>query len=52
MTAGGSSINVGSNMSTHVFLNLLNILRNREKMPGLPSILLTFHNEFVDILTL
>ena len=33
-------------MSAHVLLNLLNELRKREKMLGLPSILSLFHNEF------
>ena len=33
-------------MSAHVLLNLLNSLRKRDKMRGLPSILSLFHNEF------
>ena len=34
-------------MSAHVLLNLLNELRNRDKMRGLPSIILSlFLNEF------
>ena len=33
-------------MSTHVLLNLLNKLRKRDKMRGLPSILSLFRNEF------
>ena len=33
-------------MSAHVLLNLLNELRKRDKMLGLPSILSLFHNEF------
>ena len=33
-------------MSAHVLLNLLNELRKREKMRGLPSILTLFRNEF------
>ena len=33
-------------MSAHVLLNLLNKLGKRDKMPGLPSILSLFHNEF------
>ena len=33
-------------MSARVFLNLLNELRKRDKMRGLPSILSLFHNEF------
>ena len=34
-------------MSAHVLLNLLNDLRKRVKMLGLPSILLLFRNEFI-----
>ena len=33
-------------MSAHVLLNLLNELRKRDKMLGLPSILSLFPNEF------
>ena len=33
-------------MSAHVLLNLLNGLRKRDKMRGLPSILSLFLNEF------
>ena len=33
-------------MSAHVFLNILNELRKRDKMRGLPSILSLFRNEF------
>ena len=33
-------------MSVHVLLNLLNELGKIDKMPGLPSILLLFRNEF------
>ena len=33
-------------MSAHVLLNLLNELGKSDKMRGLPSILLLFHNEF------
>ena len=33
-------------MSAHVLLNLLNELRKRDKMRGLPSILSFFRNEF------
>ena len=33
-------------MSVHGSLNLLNELRKRDKMLGLPSILLLFRNEF------
>ena len=33
-------------MSGHVLLNLLNELRKRDKMRGLPNILSLFRNEF------
>ena len=33
-------------MSAHVLLKLLNELGKSDKMPGLPSILLLFHNKF------
>ena len=33
-------------MSAHVLLNLLNKLKKRDKMRGLPSILSLFCNEF------
>ena len=33
-------------MSAHVLLNLLNKLRNGDKMRGLPSILSLLRNEF------
>ena len=33
-------------MSAHVLLNLLNELRKRDKMGGLPSIISLFRNEF------
>ena len=33
-------------MSAHVLLNLLNVLRKRDKMRGLPSNLPLFRNEF------
>ena len=33
-------------MSVHVLLKLLNELRNRDKMRGLPSNLYLFRNEF------
>ena len=33
-------------MSAHVLLNLLNELRQRDKMRGLPSILSLFHKMF------
>ena len=36
----------GSYMSAHVLLNLVNELRKRDTMPGLPSILSLFRNEF------
>ena len=39
-------INRGSYMSAHVLLNLLNELRKRDKMRGVPSILSFFRNEF------
>ena len=32
-------------MSVHVLLNLLNEFGKRDKMRGLPSILLLFHNK-------
>ena len=37
-------INRGSNMSTHVLLNILNELMKSNKMLGLPSILSFFRN--------
>ena len=43
---GKSGIYRGSYMSAHVLLNLLNELRKRDKMRGLPSILSFFRNEF------
>ena len=33
-------------MSAHVFLNLFNKVRKRDKMRGLPSILSLFRNKF------
>ena len=36
----------GSYMSVHVLLNLLNKLRKRDKMQGLPRILSLFRNKF------
>ena len=39
-------INRGPYMSAHVLLNLLNELRKRDEMRGLPSILSLFRNEF------
>ena len=41
-----TNINRGSYMSAHVLLILLNELRKRDKMRGLPSILFLFRNEF------
>ena len=41
-----SWFNRGSYMSVHVLLKLLNELRNRDKMRGLPSNLYLFRNEF------
>ena len=41
------SVNKGSYMSAHVLLNLLNELGKKDKMPGLPSILSLFRNEFI-----
>ena len=38
--------NIGSYMSAHVLLNLLNELGKRDKIRGLPSILSLFRNEF------
>ena len=35
-------------MSAHVLLNLLNKLRKRDKMRGLPSILSLFRNELIN----
>ena len=35
-------------MSAHNLLNLLNELRKRDKMRGLPSILSLFRNEFIN----
>ena len=36
-------------MSAHVLLNLLNKLKKRDKLRGLPSILSLFHNKFKKI---
>ena len=33
-------------MSAHVLLNLLNVLRKKDKMRGLQSILFLFRNKF------
>ena len=41
-----SAIHRESYMSAHVLLYLLNELRKRDKMQGLPSILSLFRNEF------
>ena len=38
--------NRGSYMSAHVLLNLLNELGKSDKKRGLPSIFVTFRNEF------
>ena len=38
--------NLGSYMSAHVLMNLLNQLRKRDKMRDLPSILSLFRNKF------
>ena len=35
-------------MSAHVLLNLLNKLRESDKMQGLPSILSLFRNKFIN----
>ena len=43
---GISSMHRGSYMSAHVLLNLLNELRERDEMQGLPSFYLFFCNEF------
>ena len=43
---GTGKKNRGSYMSAHVLLNLLNELRKRDKMRGLPSILSLFRNKF------
>ena len=43
---GTNQLNRGSYMSAHVLLILLNELRKRDKMRGLPSILSLFRNEF------
>ena len=41
-----SKLNRGSYMSAPVLLDLLNELRKRDKMRGLPSILSLFRNKF------
>ena len=38
----------GSYINAHVLLNLLNELRIRDKMRGLPSIFSLFRNEFIN----
>ena len=38
----GQDINLGSYMSAHILLNLLNELRKRDKIPGLLCILYLF----------
>ena len=43
---GSQVINRASYISAHVLLNLLNELRKRDKMRGLPSILSLFRNKF------
>ena len=43
--SGLNVINRRSYMNAHVLLNLLNELRKRDKMQGLPSILSLFRNE-------
>ena len=42
ITMSKSGINIGSYMSAHVLLILLNELGKRDKMRGLPSILYLF----------
>ena len=42
----GKNRQIGSYMSAHVLLNLLNELGKRDEIRGLPSILLIFCNEF------
>ena len=43
-----SLINGGSYMSAHVLLNLINELRKRDKMRGLPSILFLFSTSLIN----
>ena len=43
---GFSNRYIGSYMSAHVLLNLLNKMRKSDKMGGLPSILSLFRNKF------
>ena len=42
-------IHIGSYMSAHVLLNLLNELGKSDKMPGLPIILSLFPNKFNNV---
>ena len=44
----GRTLYRGSYMSVHVLLNLLNELRKRDKMPGLPSILSLFATSLIN----
>ena len=46
ITCGLQHSNLRSYLSAHVLMNLLNELRRRDKMEGLPSILSLFCNEF------
>ena len=46
ITLPGVSLNIGSYRSAHVLLHLINELRKRDKMRGLPSILSLFRNKF------
>ena len=45
-----SSLKIGSYMSAHILLNLLNELRIKDKMGGLLSILSPFRNKFSSII--
>ena len=45
-TLQNAPVYIGSYMSAHVLLSLLNELGKRDKMRGLPSILSLFRNEF------
>ena len=45
---GSSTLYRGSNMSAHVFLNLLNELGKRDKMRGLLSILSLFATSLIN----
>ena len=44
--SASSALHRRSYISDHLFLNLLNELRKKDKMRGLPSILSLFLNEF------